>query len=105
PAHGLCLPMAGPCPVLPAAFPVGEAAAWALGACGAAAATLHGTNQQIRVDVRRAAATLLGFALQRVDGGGAAFERLDRALVAPYECRDGRWVHLHGAFDHLAAGT
>ena len=92
-------------PVLPTAFPVGEAAACALAACGAAAATLHGTNQQVRVDVRRAAASLISFALQRVEGGGAASERLDRALIAPYECRDGRWVHLHGAFEHLAAGT
>jgi len=92
-------------PVLPSRFPVGEAAASALGACGAAAALLSGVEQEVRVDVRRAAASLLGFALQRVEGGGTEFERLERALIAPYECRDGRWLHLHGAFDHLAAGT
>src|SRR5450432_2607460 len=78
-------------PVLPTGFPVGEAAAAALGACGAAAATLSGIDQEVRVDVRRAAASLVGFALQHVEGGGAAFEPLERALVAPYECRDGRW--------------
>jgi crotonobetainyl-CoA:carnitine CoA-transferase CaiB-like acyl-CoA transferase len=92
-------------PVLPSAFPVGEAAAAVLGACGAAAASLLGIEQSVRVDVRRAAASLVGFALQRVEGGGAELERLERALVAPYECRDGRWLHLHGAFEHLAAGT
>jgi len=97
--------IAGRDPVLATGFPVGEAAAAALGACGTAAATLFGIDQEIHVDVRRAAASLVGFALQQVEGGGAAFARLERALVAPYECRDGRWVHLHGAFEHLAAGT
>jgi len=90
-------------PVLPSRFPVGEAAATALGSCGAVAAALSGVEQEVRVEVRRAAASLVGFALQRVEG--VEFDRLDRALVALYQCDDGRWVHLHGAFDHLAAGT
>ena len=97
--------IAGRDPVLASRFPVGEAAACALAACGAAAAGLYGVAQDVHVDVRRAAASLVGFALQRVEGGGVALERLDRPLVTFYECRDRRWVHLHGAFEHQAAGT
>ena len=29
----------------------------------------------------------------------------DNPLIALYECRDGRWVHLHGAFPRLADPT
>ena len=92
-------------PVLASRFPVGEAAACTVGACGAAAAALYGVVQDVRVDVRRAAASLVGFALQHVEANPATFDRPDRALVALYECRDRRWVHLHGAFEHLASGT
>jgi len=97
--------ISGSDPVFPSPFPVGEAAAVALGACGAAVAALYGVDQDVEVDVRRAAASLVGFAVQRVEGGGAEFDRTVPPLTALYECRDGRWIHLHGGFPHLASGT
>jgi crotonobetainyl-CoA:carnitine CoA-transferase CaiB-like acyl-CoA transferase len=53
---------------------------------------------------------LVSFAFQRIEPGtetGAAPEpRPDiRPLVALYQCGDGRWVHLHGAFPRLAERT
>jgi crotonobetainyl-CoA:carnitine CoA-transferase CaiB-like acyl-CoA transferase len=92
-------------PVLASRFPVGEAAATVLGGCGAVASALFGVDEQVRVEVRRAAASLVGFALLRVGRDRLALEPAEPALVALYECGDGRWVHLHGAFDHLASGT
>jgi hypothetical protein len=64
--------VSGEDPVIAARFPIGEAAAVALAACGAAAADLWaqrtGVRQTARVDVRAAAASLLGFAYARVAG-------------------------------------
>jgi crotonobetainyl-CoA:carnitine CoA-transferase CaiB-like acyl-CoA transferase len=92
-------------------FAVVEAAASVLGAIGAAAGLLwedHGGPAQ-PVTVRRghAGASLVGFAFQRLEEGEtpAGPATRDRPLVALYECRDGRWVHLHGEFAHLAAAT
>lgn len=96
-------------PVLPTAFPIGEAAAVALAACGAAVASLWedrtGEDQSVSVDVRRAAASLIGFAFQRLDGGSTRRPAEGHPLVALYEGRDGRWIHLHGAFPNLAERT
>lgn len=96
-------------PVLPTRFPIGEAGAVALAACGAAVTELWrqrtGEDQTAAVDVRRAAASLIGFAFQRLDGGSTPRPAEGHPLVALYECRDGRWVHLHGAFPKLAEGT
>jgi crotonobetainyl-CoA:carnitine CoA-transferase CaiB-like acyl-CoA transferase len=96
-------------PVLPAKFPIGARAAAALGACGVAAATLWrdrtGESQNVVVDQRRAEASLLSFVLQTLDGGPTLRTAEGLALVALYECGDGRWVHLHGAFPKLADRT
>lgn len=96
-------------PVLPTRFPIGEAAAVAIAACGSAVATMWedrtGEDQSVSVDVRRAAASLLGFAFQRLDGGSTRRPAEGHPLVALYEGSDGRWIHLHGAFPKLAAGT
>ncbi len=96
-------------PVLPTKFPIGARAAAALGACGVAAATLWrdrtGVTQEVRVDQRRADASLLSFVLQRLDGEMPLRTAVGLALVALYECGDGRWVHLHGAFPKLAQRT
>jgi crotonobetainyl-CoA:carnitine CoA-transferase CaiB-like acyl-CoA transferase len=92
-------------------FDVVEAAASVLGAIGAAASLLWedrgGPAQPVTVRRGHAGASLTGFAFQRLEAGGtpvAPWNR-DRPLVALYECRDGRWVHLHGEFAHLAAAT
>jgi crotonobetainyl-CoA:carnitine CoA-transferase CaiB-like acyl-CoA transferase len=96
-------------PVLPVKFPIAARAAAALGACGVAAATLWrdrtGETQRVFVDQRRADASLLSFVLQRLDGEPTLRTAEGLALVALYECGDGRWIHLHGAFPKLAQGT
>ncbi len=96
-------------PVLATPFRVGEAAAAALAACADAAAEIWqlrgGDEQRVEVDVRAAAASLLGFAFQRVERNPAAGERQARTTTALYPARDGRWIHLHGGFAHLRAGT
>jgi crotonobetainyl-CoA:carnitine CoA-transferase CaiB-like acyl-CoA transferase len=96
-------------PVIATPFPAGEAAATALSLEGAAAAELWrmktGRTQSVRVDVRAAAASLLSFAFQRLDGQPTPRPAETNPLVALYECADGRWIHLHGAFPSLRAGT
>ncbi len=96
-------------PILASTFPIGEAAAAALAACGAAASELWaqrgGARQQVSVDVRAAAASLLGYAFQRLDGNATPRTNQGNPAVALYECADGRWIHLHGGFPHLRAGT
>src|SRR2546430_1298338 len=102
-------------PVLACRFPVGEAAATALAGTGAMAARLWAERtgagpQQVSVDVARAATSLLSFAFQRIEPGTETAvspnARADsRPLVALHECRDGRWIHLHGSFPRLAERT
>ncbi|MCB0984626.1 MAG: CoA transferase [Ilumatobacter sp.] len=120
-AGGLSLPDApeavlaaevtGADPVLPTAFPVGQAAAAALVGGGVAAARLHalrgGPPQRVTVDVQASATSLLGFLFQsRADGGGPLqLERVSPAVTNFFQCADGRWVHLHGGFPHLDQGT
>jgi crotonobetainyl-CoA:carnitine CoA-transferase CaiB-like acyl-CoA transferase len=114
-AGGLELPsnaaveVAGADPVLASRFPVGEAAAAALAMCGAAAADLWalrtGRRQRVRITVRGAAASLLSFAYQRLDGSPTPRRNAGSVVTALHQCRDGRWVHLHGGFPHLREGT
>ena len=97
-------------PVLKYRFPVGEAAAVALAACGVAVSNLWelkgGRPQRVRVDVRRAAASLHSRAFLRVNGGPPPPSPAEgNPLVALYPCRDGRWVHVHGGLPNLAYGT
>ena len=96
-------------PVLATTFPIGARAAAALGACGVAAALLWrdrtGEDQAVVVDARRAEVSLVSFALQRLDGAATPRTAEGRPLVALYQCADGRWIHLHGAFPRLATRT
>ena len=98
-------------PVLASRLPVGEAAAVAIGAGAALAAEIWrnrtGEEQSVRVGVDAAAGSLISFLLQRIDGAEEApdMARRSLALTALYEARDGRWIHLHGGFPHLATGT
>jgi crotonobetainyl-CoA:carnitine CoA-transferase CaiB-like acyl-CoA transferase len=97
-------------PVLGYRFPVGEAAAVALAAGGVAASDLWelktGRRQSVRVGVRQAALSLRATLVMTVNGGPPPPSWADgNPLVDFYRCRDGRWVHLHGNFPHLAAGT
>ncbi|MCP4007238.1 MAG: acyl-CoA hydratase [bacterium] len=108
-ADALDVRIEGRDPTLPTAFDIGEAAAAALGAVGAAAAEFHalrgGERQSVRVDVRGAAASLLSFALQSVAGAPTPRPAGSFATVAQYPTRDGRWIHLHGGFPRLREGA
>jgi crotonobetainyl-CoA:carnitine CoA-transferase CaiB-like acyl-CoA transferase len=102
--------LVGQDPVLANRFPVSEAAATALAAGGAAASELWelrtGRRQQVRVDVRKAGVSLRSTLVMRLNGGPPPPSWADgNPLVDLYRCRDGRWIHLHGNFPHLAAGT
>ena len=96
-------------PVMPSRFKIGEAAAKALAACGVAANTIWtasgGKHQHIEVDTAGAAVSLISFLCQRLDDGSEPQRDPNRPLVGFYQAKDGRWVHLHGAFPDLAAGT
>ncbi len=87
-------------PVIATRFRAGEAAAAVLAANAITAADLWcargGRPQNIELDVRAAAASLVSFAYLRYQG--ASFERRGQATTALYRARDGRWVHLHGGF-------
>lgn len=102
------LKLNGDDPVLPSRFRIGEAAATALGASGLAANEIWklsgGASQDISVDIKGAAASLISFLFQRQEEGEQPV-REDRALVDIYQAGDGRWIHLHGAFPSLAEGT
>jgi crotonobetainyl-CoA:carnitine CoA-transferase CaiB-like acyl-CoA transferase len=98
--------LAGADPMLQTRFRIGEAAAAALGACGLLAAGLGGkARPRVRVDVRAATASLLSFFCQRLEGRETPRPALTNPTVALYPAQDGRWIHLHGGFPHLRAGT
>lgn len=96
-------------PLYACRFPLDQAAAASIAACGAAVSELWalrtGRRQRVRVDSRRAAASLTSFAFARVDGNSLPLDRSGRATVALYRAGDGRWIHLHGGFPHLRDGT
>lgn len=95
-------------PILATRFRAGEAAAIALAGCGALAADCWhqrtGRRQDVGVDAGAAAASLLSFAFQRVEGRDTS-EFADRAVITDfYATRDDRFVLLHGGFPHLQQG-
>ena len=97
-------------PIFSYRFPVGEAAAVALGACGVAVSNLWelkgGRPQQVKIEVRRAAASLGSRSFLRLQGGHTPTSyATNNPLVDLYRCRDGRWVHIHGGLPNLAYGT
>jgi len=97
-------------PVLASRWPIGEVAAVALGRVGAEASNLCRSvgirSGTARVRVHDAAASLVGFALQRVDGKATERTNVENPFVGRYRCADGRWIFIHGGFpnlvDHLA---
>lgn len=103
---GADLEVEGRDPVLPSRFPVGEAAAAAIGLAATTAARLWelrgGEPQAVRLEVRAAAASLLGFVLQSAPG--LDLTRFRNPATDLYPCADGRWVFLHGGFPALAEG-
>ncbi len=96
------LRIGGDDPVLATRFRVGEAAATALAAVGVAVTDLWeqrtGRKQQVSVDVRAAAASLLSFMLARVvEGESPGYG--DRAVLTDvFPTRDAGWFFFHGSF-------
>ena len=101
--------ISGDDPVIPSRFRIGRGAALALAACGTAADRIWqlsgGAPQDVSVDVRGAAFSLISFLCQRLEDNSQPERDPDRPLVAMYPTADGRWIHLHGAFPALADGT
>lgn len=93
--------------IVPTPFRVATAAAAALGMTGAAAAEVWrfrgGTNQQVSVDLRAAAAMLVP--LYRLNGTIVRPGLAATAATGFYQSADKRWLHLHGGFPHLARRT
>ena len=96
-------------PVYASPFPVASSAAVALGAVAATAGLIWrdktGIEQKVAVDTRQTGASLLSFVFQQLIDGETPQRVADNPLIALYECRDGGWVHLHGAFPGLADAT
>lgn len=96
-------------PILPTPFRAAEAAAAALGLAGSISAEIWrlrgGAQQEMSVDLAAAAASLVSFALLRLDGEAVPRPSETNPAVAFYRAGCGRWIHLHGGFPHLAQGT
>jgi crotonobetainyl-CoA:carnitine CoA-transferase CaiB-like acyl-CoA transferase len=97
-------------PIWAARYPIGEAAAVVLSAIGVAVNDLWelrtGRRQQVRLDVRRAAASLRGSHYILLNGELVTRPDFPELAYSDlYRCRDGRWIQLHGGFPHLGQGT
>jgi crotonobetainyl-CoA:carnitine CoA-transferase CaiB-like acyl-CoA transferase len=96
-------------PVLVTPFRAATAAAAALGLGAAAANEIWrlrgGEQQEISVDLRAAAASLVSFSLLTLDGQTLPRPSEGKPTVALHRTMDGRWIHLHGGFPHLEART
>ena len=87
-------------PILPTPFRIGETAAASLAAVGLAVNDLWklktGRSQEIKVDVRRATASLRSGKYLAMDGAPVAAERTP--VMGVYQTKDGRWSYLHCNF-------
>ncbi|HEX3673133.1 MAG TPA: CoA transferase [Rhizomicrobium sp.] len=96
-------------PIMATPFRAGTAAASALGLGAAAANEIWrlrgGAQQEISVDLRAAAASLVSFSLLRLNGEAMPRPSEGKPTVALYPTMDGRWIHLHGGFPHLETRT
>lgn len=94
-------------PILPTPFRAAGAAAAALGLAAAAANEIWrlrgGSQQEMSIDLKAAASSLVSFDLQRLNG--AAMRREEKPTTGAYRGMDGRWIHLHGGFPHLERRT
>lgn len=99
----------GPEAVIPTPLRAATAAAASLGLGAAVAGEIWrfrgGDKQSVAVDLKAAAASLVSASLlrrngEKLPGGGEAVP-----VTGFYQCADGRWIHLHGGFPHLAMRT
>ena len=93
-------------PVFPLPWPVGEAGAAAIAACGVAAARLWeqrgGGHQRIAVDVDAGAAAMNSNRYMKLEPAPGRTPVVPRVIRNHdiYETRDGRWLYLHREFVH-----
>ena len=94
---------------MPTPLRTASAAAASLGFGGAVAGEIWrfrgGEKQSIAVDLKAAAASLASYSLIERDGEALPHGEESNPTTGFYQCADGRWIHLHGGFPHLAAGT
>ena len=87
-------------PILPTSFRIGETAAASLGAVALAVSDIWklrtGHGQDIRVDTRRATASLRSSRYMTMDGAPVAAERT--MVMGVYPAKNGRWSYLHCNF-------
>ena len=93
-------------PILPTPFRIGETAAASLAAVGLAVSDLWelrtGRRQNVKVDARRATASLRSGQYMEMDGITIARER--PSVMGVYPAKNGRWSYLHCNFpNHRAA--
>ncbi|HEV2561901.1 MAG TPA: CoA transferase [Rhizomicrobium sp.] len=100
---------AGADPVIPTPFRAATAAAASLGFAASAAHEIWrlrgGAQQEISVDLKAAAASLVSFSLLRLDGKPVPRPGENNPTVGFYRTACKRWIHLHGGFPHLAQRT
>jgi len=63
-----------------------------------------GRHQKVSVGVSAAAASLLSFAFQKIEGADSPSLEERRGITDFYPTRDARWVLVHGGFPHLQQG-
>ena len=87
-------------PILPTPFRIGETAAASLAAVGLAVSDLWdlktGRRQEVKVDGRRATASLRSGKYLALDGKPVAAERTP--VMGVYQAKNGRWSYLHCNF-------
>ncbi len=87
-------------PILPTPFRIGETSAASLAAVGLAVSDLWklktGRGQQVKVDARRATASLRSGKYLTLDGQPVAAERTP--VMGVYPAKNGRWSYLHCNF-------
>lgn len=96
-------------PIIPTPFRAATAAAAALGLAASASHEIWrlrgGEAQSIGIELPLAAASLASFAIQRLDGKPVPRPGASNPTIGFYRGADGRWIHLHGGFPHLATRT
>jgi hypothetical protein len=96
-------------PVAPTPFRVGTAAAAALTLAASAAQEIWrlrgGAQQDIGIDLRAATASLVSFALLKLNGQHLPRTAQEKPTVGFYRGGCGRWIHLQGSFPHLEKRT
>ena len=101
--------LTGADPVLATPYPIGAASGAAMAAVAAVAAQVWhdatGDGHDVVVDVPRAGESLVSFLRQRAQGVEMGRHKGFAETTRLVEAKDGRWIHLHGGFPHLALET